>query len=90
MASKLNQLIRAQAGKSPRVYNDRLKDGPNGQQRRSLKVQGWGKGDYTDAKRLLEAAGYKVKLVEFDIPSYLQYYRSGRVPGKQVRLHVTE
>ena len=38
------------------VFNDRLKDGPKGQQRRSLKVQGWVKSDYTDAKRLrLEA-----------------------------------
>lgn len=85
MASKLNQLIRAQAGKDCRVYNDKLADGT-----RSVKVSGWLKGDYKLAKSTLEAAGYKVKLVEFDIPSYLQYYRSGRALGKQVRLHVTE
>ena len=57
------------------VFNDRLKDGPKGQQRRSLKVQGWVKGDYTDAKRLLEAAGWKVELVEFPAGEYTQAAR---------------
>ena len=35
MASKITQLIRAQAGKSRRVYNDKLADGT-----RSVKVRG--------------------------------------------------
>jgi hypothetical protein len=83
MASKLNQLIRAQAGKSRRVYNDKLADGT-----RSVKVSGWLRGDYKLAKSTLEAEGYEVKLVEFDIPSYAWEYWGGK--GKQVRLHVTE
>ena len=85
MASKLNQLIRAQAGKSRRVYNDKLADGS-----RSVKVSGWLRGDYKLAKRTLEAAGYDVKLVEFNIPSYVWGCRGGSAKGKQVRLHVTE
>ena len=85
MASKLNQLIRAQAGKSRRVYNDKLADGT-----RSVKVRGWRKGDYKLAKSTLEAEGYEVKLVEFDIPSYVWGFRGGSAKGKQVRLHVTE
>ena len=85
MASKLNQLIRAQAGKSRRVYNDKLADGT-----RSVKVRGWRKGDYMLAKSTLEAEGYEVKLVEFNIPSYVWGYRGGSAKGKQVRLHVTE
>ena len=85
MASKLNRLIRAQAGKSRRVYNDKLADGT-----RSVKVRGWRKGDYRLAKSTLEAEGYEVKLVEFNIPSYVWGYRGGSAKGKQVRLHVTE
>lgn len=85
MASKITQLIRAQAGKSRRVYNDKLADGT-----RSVKVRGWRKGDYKLAKSTLEAEGYEVKLVEFDIPSYVWGYRGGSAKGKQVRLHVTE
>lgn len=85
MASKITQLIRAQAGKSRRVYNDKLADGT-----RSVKVRGWRKGDYRLAKSTLEAEGYEVKLVEFNIPSYVWGYRGGSAKGKQVRLHVTE
>ena len=85
MASKLNRLIRAQAGKSRRVYNDKLADGT-----RSVKVRGWRKGDYKLAKSTLEAEGYEVKLVEFNIPSYVWGYCGGSAKGKQVRLHVTE
>jgi len=85
MASKITQLIRAQAGKSRRVYNDKLADGT-----RSVKVRGWRKGDYKLAKSTLEAEGYEVKLVEFNIPSYVWGYRGGSAKGKQVRLHVTE
>lgn len=70
MASKLNQLIRAQAGKSRRVYNDKLADGS-----RSVKVSGWLRGDYKLAKRTLEAAGYDVKLVEFPAGEYTQAAR---------------
>ena len=85
MASKITQLIRAQAGKSRRVYNDKLADGT-----RSVKVRGWRKDDYKLAKSTLEAEGYEVKLVEFNIPSYVWGYRGGSAKGKQVRLHVTE
>ena len=85
MASKITQLIRAQAGKSRRVYNDKLADGT-----RSVKVRGWRKGDYKLAKSTLEAEGYEVKLVEFNIPSYVWGYCGGSAKGKQVRLHVTE
>ncbi len=83
MASKLNQLIRAQAGKSRRVYNDKLADGS-----RSVKVSGWLRGDYKLAKSTLEAEGYEVKLVEFNIPLCGRGYR--RDKGKQVRLHVAQ
>ena len=85
MASKITQLIRAQAGKSRRVYNDKLADGT-----RSVKVRGWRKGDYKLAKSTLEAEGYEVKLVEFNIPSYVWGYRGGSAKGKQVRLHVAQ
>ena len=85
MASKLNQLIRAQAGKSRRVYNDKLADGT-----RSVKVSGWLKGDYKLAKSTLQAAGYKVKLVEFEISRAVWQVRGGSAKGKQVRLHVAQ
>lgn len=73
------QLLMAQ-GRGTYVFNDRLVD-----DRRSLKVWGWGQSDYVEAKQMLEQAGCQVELVQFTARSP----RSGQ-RYSQTRLHVTE
>ena len=73
------QLIK-QSGRGYFVFNDRLVDG-----RRSLKVWGWNRSDYKEAKRLLELAGCRVDLVGTETYSPRSNQRF-----LQTRLHVTE
>ena len=71
------RIIISATGRGWAVFNDRLKDG-----RRSLKVWGWTRGDYTLAKCMLEQAGCTVDEVEFNTGCWRK--------SRQVRLHVAE
>ena len=62
------------------IFNDRLTDGT-----RSLKVWGWLKQDYQDAKKLLETLGCRAQIVEAEKFSP----RGGRNYTMR-RLHVQE
>lgn len=80
MATETTRIARELAGPRATIFNDKMVDG-----RRSLKVWGWKPHDYRECQRLLEAAGHKVELVEFETP--MTYFRAA---GKQIRLRVTE
>ena len=50
------QYVRALAGNTAGIYNDKIKYG------RSFKVWGWREQDYKDAARAMELAGFTVKV----------------------------
>lgn len=50
------QYVRALAGNTAGIYNDKIKNG------RSFKVWGWTVKDYDDAKAAMELAGFTVKV----------------------------
>ena len=78
LTAKVAQVVKATTGKGTVIFNDRLGDGA-----RSLKVWGWDRGEYFQAKQLLEQAGCEAELVEFMSISW-------RGKRKQIRLHVWE
>lgn len=67
-------------GRGHHIFNDRLLNG-----RRSLKVWGWARPDYEEARLRLEGLGCQVDLVEFG-----RYSPQAGGRYRQLRLHVTE
>ena len=78
LTTKVAQVVKETSGKGTTIFNDKLQDGT-----RSLKVWGWTRGEYFQAKQLLEQAGCTADIVEF-------MTRSWRARNKQIRLHVVE
>ena len=78
LTTRVAQVVRATTGKGTQIFNDKLEDGT-----RSLKVWGWTRGEYFQAKQLLEQAGCTCDIVEF-------MTRRWRARYKQIRLHVVE
>ena len=78
LTNKVARVVMATTGKGTYIFNDKLVDGT-----RSLKVWGWTRGEYFQAKQLLEQAGCEAELVEFVAWRYGKKF-------KQVRLHVVE
>ena len=78
LTNKVARVVMATTGKGTCIFNDKLVDGT-----RSLKVWGWTRGEYFQAKQLLEQAGCEAEIVEFVA------HRWGGMK-KQIRLHVVE
>ena len=78
LTTKVAQVVKATTGRGTVIFNDKLEDGT-----RSLKVWGWDRGQYFQAKQLLEQAGCEAELVEF-----MSWTRGCK--RKQIRLHVVE
>jgi hypothetical protein len=78
LTNKVARVVMATSGKGTTIFNDKLVDGS-----RSLKVWGWTRGEYFQAKQLLEQAGCQAELVEFVANKW------GSIK-KQIRLHVVE
>lgn len=74
------KIVRKLAGKEATIFNDKLVDGT-----RSVKVWGWGHGDYVKAQKELERAGLKARLMRFD-----KYSARAGADYTQTRLHVEE
>ena len=77
---KVARIIADCTGRGWLIFNDKLADGT-----RSLKVWGWRKEDYEQAKGFLEGLGCKVKLVEFT-----KHFARANKTKTVTRLHVQE